>query len=444
MQRYDHPGSFHDETKVESGNDLDQEVLSVHGLCLSLGSEQVLSNVSFRVGQGELVAVIGPSGSGKSTLLNVIAGFLRPSAGDVQILRSVVSSPKLSVPPEKRGIGMVFQSHALLPQLRVWQNVAFPLERRGMHKKESYAKAVYTLRTMGMEGFAERLPDELSGGQQQRVGLARALTADASLYLLDEPTANLDAKNREAFAQEVRRKQQQSGIACVYVTHHIEEAFEIADRVLVLINGSIQQIGTPEEIYERPNSLEVAGLVGKFFTIDVTVNRDGEMFIGETRVPMQLEWPSNGFALPQRTEVTADRGASGDMGPTAVASGARISGGLRQFELAGDESISSGGRGQGGSNREVMSDERAQNASALGTGLEGVVLVLCRPEWCAIQPHGVAGTVELVRYQGVMTEYELITPVGQVVVREFGRPRYQAGQRLFWLPSRGVVVASTP
>lgn len=368
MHRHENTISWQDGTQAAANREPCEEVLSVQGLSLSLGSEQVLSEVSFAVEQGELVAVVGPSGSGKSSLLNVIAGFLKPSRGEVEISGRVVSSPMHSLPPEKRGIGMVFQSHALLPQLRVWQNVAFPLERQGMHKMESYAKAVYTLRTMGMEDFAQRFPDELSGGQQQRVGLARALTTDAALYLLDEPTANLDAKNRQAFSHEVRRKQQQASIACLYVTHHIEEAFEIADRVLVLINGSLKQIGTPEQIYERPNSLEVASLVGKFCTFAVTLNESGEVLIGETPHPMHLEWASG--HLPR----------------------------------------------------------------------QGQVQVLCRPEWCAIQAQGVAGTVEQVRYQGVITEYDLGTPVGQIVLREFGRPRYQVGDQVFWLPSRGLVV----
>jgi ABC-type Fe3+/spermidine/putrescine transport system ATPase subunit len=348
-----------------------EDVLSVKGVSLSLGGHTVLSDISFEVKKGELVAVVGPSGSGKSSLLNLIAGFFKPSLGEIEIAHRVVSNPNHSLPPEKRNIGMVFQSHALLSQLRVWQNVSFPLERQGKPKKAAYEKAVTTLKAMGMDKFLDRYPDELSGGQQQRVGLARALTANASLYLFDEPTANLDAKNRQSFSHEVRRKQQQAGIACLYVTHHIEEAFEIADRVLVLINGSIKQIGAPEDIYEQPNSPEVASLGGKFFTIPATVNRMVEKGLADVSIGQV---------------------------------------------------------------------NHSMDLAAANEGTNGRVQILCRPEWCTTQSSGIEGTIELIRYQGPTTEYDVQTPVGKIIIRELGRQKYEVGDALHWLPLKGLVI----
>ena len=216
-------------------------------------------DISLEIGRGELLAIIGASGSGKSTILKLLAGFVMPDAGQVLIDGRDVS--RLS--PEARHLGVVFQSYALFPHMRLWENVAYPLKIRGTAKRERRARANEMLERVGMGTRAEDFPSALSGGQQQRVALARALVFEPSGLLLDEPLSALDAGLRVEMRDEILRVQRSAGIATLLVTHDQEEALSIADKVAVMRDGRLVQVGTPQALYETPVSAAVASFVGQ-------------------------------------------------------------------------------------------------------------------------------------------------------------------------------------
>jgi iron(III) transport system ATP-binding protein len=222
---------------------------------------------SFEVAPGELVTLLGPSGCGKTTTLRMIAGFDLPSSGSIRIGGEDVSM----LPPNKRDTATVFQSYGLFPHMNVAQNVAYGLRIRKVGKTESDERVKRALSLTGLQDYAERAPGRLSGGQQQRVALARSLVVEPGVLLLDEPLSNLDALLREQMRVEIRRIQKSLGITAVYVTHDRVEAMSLSDRVIVMKDGSIRQIGSPNAIYEDPDSVFVAGFVGKvaFFPVDV-------------------------------------------------------------------------------------------------------------------------------------------------------------------------------
>ena len=233
---------------------LELERLSKH-----FGATVAVQEVSLDVRDGEFIVLLGPSGCGKTTTLRMIAGFIAPSAGRIRLGGRDVTA----LPPWKRNAGMVFQSYALFPHLTVAQNVAFGLETRGIDKAAAQARVAEALRLVRLGGFAERLPRELSGGQQQRVALARALVIQPDVLLLDEPLSNLDAKLRETVRVEIRELQHKLGITTVMVTHDQEEALIMADRLVVISEGAVRQVGTQHELYERPADRFVAGFVGR-------------------------------------------------------------------------------------------------------------------------------------------------------------------------------------
>ncbi|SIS83434.1 ABC transporter ATP-binding protein [Alicyclobacillus vulcanalis] len=243
-------------------NTNDVHRLSISGVTVAHGAEVVVKRATLTVRAGEMVALVGPSGSGKSTLLGAIAGFYPVQAGAIWVGEELVASPTLSLPPERRRIGVVFQSHALWPQWMVVDNVAYPLRRRGMARPAARREAEMMLAAIGMDAFAARYPSELSGGQRQRVGLARALAARPDLYLFDEPTASLDPANREAFMQEVRERIRTTQAGALYVSHQADEALSLAHRVAVMMQGEILQVGAPAEVYECPRTAEIARLLG--------------------------------------------------------------------------------------------------------------------------------------------------------------------------------------
>ena len=212
---------------------------------------------------GEFVTLLGPSGCGKTTILRMIAGFEKPTSGEIWFDDMLVCGGKTFVPPEKRGIGMVFQSYAIWPHMTVFDNVAYPLTIRRTPKDEIRTKVEKALGLMRMERYAQRLPNQLSGGQQQRVALARALVAEPKLLLLDEPLSNLDAKLRESMRFEIKRVQKELGITVIYVTHDQTEAMAMSDRIFLIDRGGLQQAGTPEEIYNHPVNPFVADFLGK-------------------------------------------------------------------------------------------------------------------------------------------------------------------------------------
>ena len=226
-------------------------------------SVEVIRDFTGIIGDKEFVSLLGPSGCGKTTMLRMIAGFEKPSSGEIKIDDKVVSSAKDFVPPEKRGIGMVFQSYAVWPHMTVFDNVAYPLKISKFPKAEIKTKVEKILETVHLAEYAARIPSQLSGGQQQRVALGRALVSEPKLLLLDEPLSNLDAKLRESMRFEIKDIQKKFGITVVYVTHDQAEAMAMSDRIMVLNRGIIQQVAPPTEVYRQPVNQFVADFVGK-------------------------------------------------------------------------------------------------------------------------------------------------------------------------------------
>ncbi|KML03910.1 ABC transporter ATP-binding protein [Bacillus altitudinis] len=223
------------------------------------GEQIALDNVSLTVKEGEFFSLLGPSGCGKSTLLNIIGGFLEPTKGVVYIGDQDVTT----LPPYQRKTGMVFQSYALFPHLTVFDNVAYGLKVQKKKKAEIKQKVMESLSLVQLESFAKRMPHQLSGGQQQRVAIARALAIQPAVLLLDEPLSNLDAKLRKNMQTELRNIQRNVGITTILVTHDQEEALSLSDRIGILGEGKIQQIGTPLEVYRQPNNRFVAEFIGQ-------------------------------------------------------------------------------------------------------------------------------------------------------------------------------------
>jgi iron(III) transport system ATP-binding protein len=228
------------------------------------GGVVAVDGISFDVADGEFLTLLGPSGCGKTTTLRLIAGLETPDGGEIAFGDRVVASVEQGVflPPEQRDAGMVFQSYAIWPHMTVFGNVAYPLRIHHVPRAETQSRVAEVLHTLGLDGLADRSATKLSGGQQQRVAIARSLVGRPHLLLLDEPLANLDAKLRAQMRVELRELQRRLGITTIYVTHDQTEALVLSDRVLVLRNGTIQQRGTPREIYSRPANRFVADFVG--------------------------------------------------------------------------------------------------------------------------------------------------------------------------------------
>jgi iron(III) transport system ATP-binding protein len=236
--------------------------VALRGLTKRFGSQTVLDNVSLEVEGGKLVCLLGPSGCGKTTALRLVAGFMEPTAGEIALGDRVVSSPARTLPPEQRNVSMVFQSYALWPHMTVAQNVAYGLELRRLAKADIAKKVETILATTRLAPLAKRYPAELSGGQQQRVSLARALIVEPDTLLLDEPLSNLDANLREEMRFEVRRLHDAYRYTTIYVTHDQSEAMTTADLIAVMNSGRIEQLGTPQEVYDAPRSEFVASFLG--------------------------------------------------------------------------------------------------------------------------------------------------------------------------------------
>jgi iron(III) transport system ATP-binding protein len=255
--------------------------VTIEHVSFAYGGTPVLGDISLEVARGEFFAFLGPSGSGKTTLLRLIAGFGTPTTGRIMIGERDLTR----LPPWSRNVGMVFQSYALWPHMTVAKNVAFGLERRKFSRAEVARKVRDALDLVGLSAYGDRRPAQLSGGQQQRVALARTLVIEPEVLLLDEPLSNLDARLRVEMRSELRRLQRKLGLTAIYVTHDQEEANAIADRLAVLDQGRIQQIGTPLDLYDRPANRFVATFLGTANVVDGEIKSDGR-FIG-----------ANGFAL---------------------------------------------------------------------------------------------------------------------------------------------------
>ncbi|MCI8908378.1 MAG: ABC transporter ATP-binding protein [Angelakisella sp.] len=237
--------------------------ITIRNVKKCFGDTVVLRDFTQEFREGEFITLLGPSGCGKTTMLRMIAGFERPTQGEIAIGEQVVSSKKVFIPPEKRDIGMVFQSYAVWPHMTVFDNVAYPLRIKKLPKGEVEHRVEALLQVVHLGRYAQRMPGQLSGGQQQRVALARALVMNPRLLLLDEPLSNLDAKLREGMRYEIKEIQRELGITVVYVTHDQTEAMAMSDRIVVINRGVIQQVGTPQEIYRTPANQFVADFVGR-------------------------------------------------------------------------------------------------------------------------------------------------------------------------------------
>lgn len=249
--------------------------------------------------EGEFLTLLGPSGCGKTTTLRIIAGFEKPSTGDVYFGEKLMNG----VPPYERGIGIVFQDYALFPHMNVFENVAFGLKLKKFPKREIEEKVEWALRLVGLEGFEKRYPEQLSGGQKQRVALARALVIEPKVLLLDEPLSNLDAKIRERLRGEIKRIQKELGITTIYVTHDQEEAMAISDRIAIMNVGHIEQVGRPLELYYKPKTEFVARFLGLSNILELEA-KEGKACLGNLCFDVGVEGKIKIFFRPESVFIT--------------------------------------------------------------------------------------------------------------------------------------------
>ena len=246
--------------------------VSTHALRLAYGTTPILRGIDLSLTPGQTLALLGPSGCGKTTLLRLVAGLLAPTSGEVMIEGRPVAGPGHFVPPEKRGLGMVFQDYALWPHLTVAGNVAFPLEMAGIGAVERDRRTMAALNRVGLEALAHRNPGALSGGQQQRVAIARAIVAEPKIVLFDEPLSNLDRELRETMVEELGALIRSLGLTVIYVTHDQSEALTLADQVAVMEAGKIAQLAAPEALVEHPASPKVAEFLRLGTVLSLTRN----------------------------------------------------------------------------------------------------------------------------------------------------------------------------
>lgn len=266
-------------------------LLNINNIHCGYNYHTVVEDFSLEVKKGELTCLLGPSGCGKTTVLRAIAGFEPVSKGEILLNGKQISSPTHSLPPEKRGLGMVFQDYALFPHLNVYDNISFGLHRQT--SKEQQRRADKLLELVGLAGHGKRYPHELSGGQQQRVAVARALAPEPKLLLLDEPFSNLDVELRERLALDVRDILHEQGIAAVFVTHDQHEAFVMGERIAVMQHGHVRQTDTPYKLYHEPVDRFVADFIGQGRFIDGTMVAAGtvDTVLGELTGKLVYNWP---------------------------------------------------------------------------------------------------------------------------------------------------------
>ena len=272
-----------------------KKIIELKHITKSFDGEPVLKSIDLDIYDNEFITLLGPSGCGKTTLLRLIGGFETPDEGDVLFLGQKINN----VPPYKRSVNTVFQKYALFPHLNVFENVAFPLREKKVPKEEIEAKVMEMLALVALKGFEHRSVTRLSGGQQQRVAIARALIAHPQVLLLDEPLGALDLKLRKDMQVELKKIQKQTGITFVFVTHDQEEALSMSDTVVVMDKGQIQQIGTPEDIYNEPQNAFVADFIGESNIIDGIMRADGVVEIFNRR----FQCLDKGFAKDEPVDV---------------------------------------------------------------------------------------------------------------------------------------------
>jgi putative spermidine/putrescine transport system ATP-binding protein len=278
---------------------MSDKYVSLSNLTLSYGKTVAVPNLDLDVVEGELIALLGPSGCGKTTTMRAIAGLLEPTSGTIAIDGRDVTR----VAANKRGIGLVFQSYALFPHLSAFENVAFGLRLKKMSEAEIRERTEAGIATVGLAGFEKRKPAEMSGGQQQRLALARSLVMEPKVLLLDEPLSNLDARLRLEMRTELQRVQKKTGVTMVFVTHDQSEALALADRIVLMKDGKIEQLGTPHELYAEPATAFAAEFMGfeNIFRVegDNLVSVSGELPITySTKSPM-LAWRPSGVQVGQ-------------------------------------------------------------------------------------------------------------------------------------------------
>ncbi|MGY3571851.1 putative 2-aminoethylphosphonate ABC transporter ATP-binding protein [Vibrio paucivorans] len=261
-----------------------QPYLTIENVVKQFGQFTALKQISLAIEQGEFVCFLGPSGCGKTTLLRAIAGLDLPTSGSIY----QNGQDTTFLPPEKRDFGIVFQSYALFPNLTVQENIAIGLKNQGMSTKDALEKVDGWLETIGLPASAQKYPNQLSGGQQQRVALGRALALSPGLLLLDEPLSALDAKVRTHLRDEICQLQRKLGITTIMVTHDQDEALTMADRIVVMNHGVIEQVGTPQEIYQQPATRFVAEFVGSMNFIQSSVATDTKLRIAESLIPLPV------------------------------------------------------------------------------------------------------------------------------------------------------------
>ena len=290
----------------------DEPAVELRGVTLAHDRQPVVHAFDLAVRRAETVALLGPSGAGKSSLLAAIAGFLRPTAGEIRIAGRLVDGSGVAVPPEARSVGVVFQNDALWPHLTALETVAYPIERRGIRRAEARQGAAALLDRLGIGGLAGRRPAQLSGGEQQRTGLARALARGAAVYLLDEPTAHLDTALKATLQREMAEQCRDLGAAVIYATHDVAEALAVADRVAIVRDGRRVQLGTPLEVYERPVDAWSARLTG--IASVLPAGTDGALAVdGPGRVLVRPDWVGLGGDLAARVVAVWFRGSHTDI-----------------------------------------------------------------------------------------------------------------------------------
>lgn len=249
-----------------------EESVKLHTLRKEFGDTVAVDNIDLEVNPGELAVLLGPSGCGKTTTLRMIAGLEMPTSGTISIGNENITT----LPPQERNLSMVFQSYALYPHLTVRENLEYPLQKMDLNKEDRMEKVDSVASTLGITEHLDKEPDQLSGGQQQRVAVGRTIVREPRVFLMDEPLSNLDAKLRVKTRAELRELQQQLGVTTVYVTHDQEEAMSIGDRLVIMNNGTIEQVGTPKEVYEAPTNQFVASFIGEPAINFVDLDRDWE------------------------------------------------------------------------------------------------------------------------------------------------------------------------
>lgn len=274
---------------------MNENIIQLKNASKSFSDHQVLKNIDLEVKNGEFLTLLGPSGCGKTTLLRLVSGFETPSSGAIYINGQDVTE----LPPHKRHVNTVFQSYALFPHMNVFDNVAFGLRCKGLTEKDIEAQVMDALHMVKLEQFTLRKPQQLSGGQQQRVAIARAVVNKPLVLLLDEPLSSLDYRLRKIMQLELKQLQQQLGITFVFVTHDQEEALSISDRVVVMHEGGIEQIGTPQEVYEEPCNLTVAKFIGEVNILDTTI-----LSANEKQLIVEIE--NKKFTLNNRKKYNED------------------------------------------------------------------------------------------------------------------------------------------